>query len=173
MKYYRPKTTKAKKGFTLIELIIVIAIIGILTALIMPNFMAGRIRARDSAKKADLRSLKQALQMYYNDYQTYPASFNGLYIMGCGVDGTSSCNSKTFKTEPPNQVIYMKTIPGTEMRYHKDASSDSYILQIELENESDEDIATSRSNCSQACTDNNSPCCAPTAGENYYCVCPD
>ena len=170
MKHYFLKTTISKKGFTLIELIIVIAIIGVLTALIMPNFMAGRIRARDSAKKADLRSLKQALQMYYNDYQTYPASFNGLYIMGCGTDGTSSCNSKTFQTD---SVVYMKTIPGTEMRYHKDAASDSYILQIELENESDEDIAASRLTCSQECSDNNSPCCAPTAGENYYCVCPD
>jgi type II secretion system protein G len=156
---------KSKSGFTLIELIIVIAIIGILTALIMPNFMAGRIRARDSAKKSDLRSFKQALQMYYNDYQSYPAATgSNTNIAGCGVNGTTAC-SGTFET---TSTSYMKNLP-TGYRYYEDNANDTYTLEITLENASDEDIAKSQSLCSCPL---GSPgtCCTETTD---YCICPD
>lgn len=61
-----------KTGFTLVELLVAISIIATLTAILLPNLMGARQRARDAARKADLVALKNGLRMYYNDNQSYP-----------------------------------------------------------------------------------------------------
>jgi type IV pilus assembly protein PilA len=60
-----------KEGFTLIELMIVIAIIGILAAIAIPQFSAYRTRSYNSAATADLRNATTAQEAYYVDEQTY------------------------------------------------------------------------------------------------------
>src|SRR5260221_7315536 len=82
---------KTNHGFTLIELLIVIAIIGILSSLLFVNFSGARERARDSKRKTDLTEIKNALQLYYNDYGKFPAAGAGNTIAGCGAAGTSAC----------------------------------------------------------------------------------
>ncbi len=64
-------TRKDEKGFTLIELMIVIAIIGILAAIAIPQFAAYRTRSYNSAAQADLRNAATAQEAYYVDNQTY------------------------------------------------------------------------------------------------------
>ncbi len=59
-------------SFTLIELLIVVAIIGILAAIAVPNFMNARIRALVSRTEADLRSLATAFESYRLDNNMYP-----------------------------------------------------------------------------------------------------
>ena len=61
-----------KKGFTLVELLVVISIIGTLVAILLPNFMGARERAKDAQKIQDAYAIKNALRMYYNDNQAYP-----------------------------------------------------------------------------------------------------
>jgi type IV pilus assembly protein PilA len=61
-----------KKGFTLIELMIVIAIIGILAAIAIPQFAAYRQKSYNSAGQSDLRNVKTNLEAFYADYQAYP-----------------------------------------------------------------------------------------------------
>ena len=63
-----------KKGFTLVELLVVISIIGVLSAILMVNFVGTRERARDSQKIQDMNTIKNALRLYYNDFQSYPVS---------------------------------------------------------------------------------------------------
>ncbi len=72
-------TSKNEKGFTLIELMIVIAIIGILAAIAIPQFSAYRTRSYNSASQADLRNAATAQEAYYVDNQTYagPSSLTG------------------------------------------------------------------------------------------------
>ena len=60
-----------REGFTLIELMIVIAIIGILAAIAIPQFSAYRTRSYNSAAQADLRNAATAQEAYYVDEQTY------------------------------------------------------------------------------------------------------
>ena len=61
------KLLKKQSGFTLLELLIVIVIIGILALIIVPGLASGPKRARDAQRKSDLRAVKNALETYYND----------------------------------------------------------------------------------------------------------
>jgi prepilin-type N-terminal cleavage/methylation domain-containing protein len=71
-------TRKDESGFTLIELMIVIAIIGILAAIAIPQFSAYRTRSYNSAANADLRNAATAQEAYYVDAQSYASAVNSL-----------------------------------------------------------------------------------------------
>lgn len=84
---------KKNKGFSLIELLVVISIIGVLTTVLAMNFVGSRERARDAQKIQNLNSIKNALRMYYNDNQVYPDTWNnfigtsGYVAAGLGTSG--------------------------------------------------------------------------------------
>ena len=63
---------KDKKGFTLIELIVVIVIIGILAAIAIPRFTGAQNKARIGACQSDLNIIRKALALYEIDYAGYP-----------------------------------------------------------------------------------------------------
>jgi general secretion pathway protein G len=68
----------AQRGFTLIELMVVVVIIGVIAALIVPNVLNRTDDARVTAAKTDINNLGQALKMYKLDNQRYPTSEQGL-----------------------------------------------------------------------------------------------
>jgi len=70
--FHETSTMKAKRAFTLIELLIVIAIIGILAVIALPNFLAAQTRAKVSSAKADMRTIAVALEEYAVDNNGYP-----------------------------------------------------------------------------------------------------
>jgi type II secretion system protein G len=65
---------KRFKAFTLIELLIVVAIIGILAAIAVPNFMNAQIRAKIARVQSDLKAMATAIEMYAMDNNRYPDS---------------------------------------------------------------------------------------------------
>ena len=77
------------KAFTLIELLIVVAIIAILAAIAVPNFLEAQTRSKVSRARADMRSAATALESYYIDYNVYPYdgySWDGSTRMTAGYD---------------------------------------------------------------------------------------
>lgn len=78
MTYERNSNMNRKKGFTLAELLIVVAIIGVLVAVSVPVFTAQRSKAVDAVNKANIRAAKaMALAAFYDDKTGYVASING------------------------------------------------------------------------------------------------
>lgn len=72
---------RIQAGFTLIELMVVLVIIGVLAALIVPNVLDRADDARATAAKTDVTNLVQALRMYRLDNQRYPTGEQGLQAL--------------------------------------------------------------------------------------------
>ena len=70
------------RGFTLIELIVVVAIIGILATIAVPAMRTAPIRARESALKEDLFTLRSCIDQFHADRGRYPSSLDELVSMG-------------------------------------------------------------------------------------------
>jgi type IV pilus assembly protein PilA len=67
----KPVMNKLKRGFTLIELMIVVAIIGLLAALAIPNFIKFQARSKQSEAKSNLKAIFTAEKSYYGDKQIF------------------------------------------------------------------------------------------------------
>lgn len=150
---------KQQRGFSLVELLVVISIIGALAALLVTNLVGVRGRAADATLKNDLNQLKTSLRLYYNDYQQYPDSQSGT-MMGCGASGTSACTPGESFSAGSEPTIYMQELPAS-FTYTVSGDNENFILATSLSNASDADVAASATRCGQT----------PTASSSAYYVC--
>ena len=119
-----------RNAFTLVELLIVIAIIGIVTVIASSSFISAQKKSRDASRKASLKSLSDALNMYYSDLGLFPSSitYGGQLVSG--------------------NVVYIKKIPTETAKsvkqfyYQVSSTQKSFRLYTNLENSDDKDCLT-------------------------------
>jgi type II secretion system protein G len=108
-----------KKGFTLIELLVVIAIIGMLSSIVLASMNSARSKARDTKRKTDMRQLQAALELYYDDNNSYP--YTGGSWWGASVNGGSRTTSGSNAYIPGLTPSYITVLPldpkGTKSRW--------------------------------------------------------
>ena len=102
-KFLRAATRTAQRGFTLIELMVVLVIIGVLAALIVPNVIERADDARVTAARTDINNLMQALKLYRLDNQRYPTAEQGLQaLLTRPTTGPAAPNWKAYVEKLPN-----------------------------------------------------------------------
>ena len=94
---------RAQAGFTLIELMVVLVIIGVLAALIVPNVLDRADDARATAARTDVNNVMQALKLYRLDNQRYPSAEQGLPAL---------VSKPTAGAIPPNWKPYLEKLPN-------------------------------------------------------------
>lgn len=96
---------KSKKGFTLIELMIVVAIIGILAAIAIPKFAELIRKSGEGASKGNLGALRSALSIYYGDMEgQYPVAASALTINGKYLTSIPVAKAPNYHTDSSVEV---------------------------------------------------------------------
>lgn len=138
---------KNKEGFTLIELLVVIAIIALLSSLSVIAINRSRMLARDAKRKADLKNIVIALEMYYQEYGVYPRAGSCAYGTNCYTYSTSGLSWLALLKpyiSPPIDPINNAGGPWIDGRYsysygNVSADGQEYDLVAQLENTNDPD----------------------------------
>jgi len=103
-----------RRGFTFIELLITLAIIGVLTSIVIGSVQTPHIKARDSRRVADLKEIQLALALYYDVNRMYPVNLSTLITDG-----------------------YLPTLPadptGTAYDYYYNSTTKKYCLGAVIE----------------------------------------
>jgi len=100
---HRTLARATSRGFTLIELMVVLVIIGVLAALIVPNVIGRADDARATAAKTDVNNLMQSLKLYRLDNQRYPTAEQGLQaLLVRPGTGPAAPNWKPYVEKLPN-----------------------------------------------------------------------
>lgn len=135
------KKYQKNTGFTMIELLIVIVIMGILSVVGLGTFTSSQIKARDSRRKSDLRTISDSLEVYYNDFGSYPIS-NGGDILGCFAGAVETCSAGVIWQNSDNGTTYMVQIPEDPGggRYYYMSDGTYFQIYARLENTDDRDV---------------------------------
>ena len=97
-----PRTPRTR-GFTLIEIMVVLVIMGVMAALIVPAVLDRVDESRITAARTDINNLMQALKLYKLDNQRYPSAEQGLDAL---------LHKPTAGTPPPNWKPYLDKLPN-------------------------------------------------------------
>jgi len=127
---------KFRKGFTLIEMLIVITIIALLASIILVGMSGARAKTRDARRVADLHNVMNALELYYAKNSNYPdeTSWGGLTTaLTTGNIGVSRIPQDPLSSSPNSNIYY----------YGASFDTQDYVLGAKLETDDaalDEDI---------------------------------
>ncbi len=115
---------RGQDGFTLIEIMVVILIIGLLALMVVPRLRGVADRAKRTKAQADIQELKQALDRYYLDNGTYPTTDQGLQALVTPPTGGRT----PANYEPGGYIEKLPSDPwGNSYFYQSDGSS--YVLK--------------------------------------------
>ena len=103
---------KAKSGFTLVEILIVVVILGILAAIVIPQFTEASTEAKTSSLCTDLQTVRSQIELYkiqHND--NLPGVANGTHTAGAGFDGSMTAKTDIYGEAGSDYGPYLQKIP--------------------------------------------------------------
>lgn len=130
----RPKGFSSKrskdgslKGFTLVELLVVITLVTLLSAAVYASYTRALTMGRDGRRRVDLASLRDALELYYFDYKSYPTPVSCNYpTYWCDVSSLGALVPTYIKVLPsdpkPDTTVYRYTYLSGGQRYCLEAN---------------------------------------------------
>ena len=110
-----------RNGFTFIEILVVITIIGVLTAVGVTNFRVANQKAKDGRRQADLEQIRASLELYRSDQNLYPTT-----AQFPAAGGTLSADGITYISDIPGD-------PSPDRLYSYSSDGDTYTLCAGLE----------------------------------------
>ena len=130
-----------KKGFTLIELLVVIAIIALLSTLSVVALNSARAKARDARRVSDIKQIRTALEMYFDQKMAYPANPSVTTTLGLTNSICLTSNGWTNASGCSSGILYMQNVPddpqgvGTSIyKYTVGGTGSTYTINYVLEN---------------------------------------
>ncbi|MDP3975103.1 MAG: type II secretion system protein [Candidatus Jorgensenbacteria bacterium] len=139
-------------GFTLIEMLVVVAIIGLLSSIILVGLGDVRKDARDTRRVADIRQLQNALEIYYSTNQSYPTNIYDL-----------------LETAPYDPIL--DPLTGSVQPYgYERLSPNSYLLGACLEGERQTGVSHISENIRNGITNYGEGCNCDDIDDHVYCV---
>lgn len=106
-------------GVTLVEMMVVIVIIGLITAIVVINVLPSQDKAREQKAAADVATLQQALELYRLEYSQYPTVEQGLDALINPTDASGAKRASFIRTLPqdPWNHPYQYVVPGERGAY--------------------------------------------------------
>lgn len=149
-----------KKGFTLVEILVVVGIVGLLGVLATITLQSARVRARDAKRLSDVVKTQMALELYFNDNNSYPIVADATAL---GQSATACLSSAGWASscDATSESVYLARIPatpatglkeivqcsGVEDTYCYVGNASAYRIQFELETDNPEAKLTKGVNC--------------------------
>jgi general secretion pathway protein G len=106
---------RSQRGFTLIEIMVVVVIIGLLAAIIAPNVIGNIDKALVTRTQGDIRSIETALNLYRLDNFRYPTTDEGLQVLAAGSGGGKNYLSRVPADPWSNPYLYI--YPGQQREF--------------------------------------------------------
>lgn len=142
-----------KFGFTLIEMLVVMTILGLLATVGLANYQGAQAKARDARRKSDLGQIKTAAETYFSDHRNYPGnSVSGQIV--CIDSPLTICDwGEQFVDE--NGTIYMARLPrdpssGRNYFYVTDGTQLKFKVMARLENCNDPTLINPAASCGES-----------------------
>ena len=121
----RQRFSNNPAGFTILDVVVMVIVIGFFAALIIPGLINGPSRARDATRKSDLRAIKTQLESFYNENGSYPAKLTDL-------EAGATPFMKKVPKDPSTKKEYIYITKGNPPA--------SFELQATLENKNDKEL---------------------------------
>jgi type IV pilus assembly protein PilA len=116
-----PKQSAANAGFTVLELIIVVTMIGVLAAIAIQQFNGYRARAIDVSMRSDLKNAAMAMESYYGEFLSYPSTQAS--ILQVGYRKTSGVTLTINVTSPSTFTLNASRPNGSQPNFIFDSST--------------------------------------------------
>lgn len=123
-----------KQGFTLVELLVVVAIIGLLTGMVVISIQHVKAKARDAQRVSDINSLATALALYHNDFNAYPI-YDG-YLENPIDPGNPVYDGLVVNANAMSALPIDPLNTGNYRYYYQSSDGTDYYLEYYLETDS-------------------------------------